>query len=149
MNHFMLPSPLPRSHFFSTDEGRFGIYAMEMLVNDLLGLGAARSRLAAKVFGGGNVLKLSSEAGGRIGDSNVLFAREFLGAEGIPIVAQDTGGTRGRKILFDTRTGDVWVRKLKGDAFAAVLEAEEAYGDSRRAGASGGVTLFVAPPQRR
>lgn len=105
MNHFMLASRryarnLPLS---VTDAGRYGVHSMELLINDMLLLGAVKSRLKAKVFGGGAVIEgVSHDNFLCVGEVNERFIREFLKTEGIEIAAEDLGGTRGRVIRFRT-----------------------------------------------
>ncbi|HTT99082.1 MAG TPA: hypothetical protein VMF58_13610 [Rhizomicrobium sp.] len=92
MNHFLLPD----GGKDAKDAQRFGVNAMELLINALLKKGAARSSLEAKLFGGANVLAGLSDVGSR----NARFARQFLADEGIPLVGGDTGGTSPRRIKY-------------------------------------------------
>ena len=111
MNHFMLPN--------NTIDGRetatYGIHAMELLINQMMKLGANRRRLAAKVFGGANVLGRPVPTGSmlNIGERNSHFALRFLETENIPVVAQSIGGTRGRQVHFLTHTGQAFVRETR------------------------------------
>ena len=90
---------------------RFGSLAIPELLAQLRGASSEGARLQAKVFGGATGLALP--AGPRsLGHQNVDVARELLAEEGVPIVAEDCGGVRGRKLEFDLTTGDVWVRLL-------------------------------------
>ena len=110
MNHFLLPFGASGSH--STE--RYGLYAMEILINGLLKRGARRSRIAAKVFGGARMGELVNS----IGDRNAAFAFEFLELEKIPCVARSTGGTMARRIKFCPSTGRVsqlFVREMVAD----------------------------------
>lgn len=110
MNHFMLPdggdadSPISASM-------RYGTYAMEVLINDLLKAGARRENLEAKVFGGGNVLR--GFVAINVGERNAKFVRSYLKAEGIRIVAEDLNDIHPRKVYFFPRSGKVLVKKLK------------------------------------
>ena len=97
MNHFLLPAA-PGS---GADDRRYGVQAMELLVNALLAMGANRHRLEAKVFGGGRM----SAGLVDIGSKNVTFVRQFLGDEGIPIVGESLGGLQARRIHFWPATG--------------------------------------------
>ncbi len=126
MNHFMLPMPLPSSKFFSSDAGRFGLQAMELVINGMLKRGATRPRLRAKVFGGGHVLSTGSRAD-KVPSSNCAFALEYLAAEGIPVLAQDLGGLRARKVSFLARTFEVLVHKLGAHHPPEVIAEERAY----------------------
>lgn len=108
MNHFMLPDGVDPNDPASA---RYGVNAMELLIRDLMRLGANRRRFQSKVFGGGHVLRV----GGRMGEvplGNIEFARRFLAAEQIPIVKEDVGGHQPRRVLFHTHTSRVFVRYL-------------------------------------
>ncbi|MCP4754946.1 MAG: chemotaxis protein CheD, partial [Proteobacteria bacterium] len=95
MNHFLLSrvgySKVP---LYFTNAGRYGVHAMELVINGMLKLGAKRKYLKAKAFGGGNVLSSEFENGDNfsVGDINVRFIREFLATEKIPLLASDLGG---------------------------------------------------------
>lgn len=98
MNHFLLPFG-PRAAASAPE--RYGVHAMELLINGLLKAGAARSRLQAKLFGGASLSTALSD----IGQTNATFARGFLAAEGIPCRAESLGGTSARRVLFRATTG--------------------------------------------
>lgn len=105
INHYLLPRG-PRD----SDSARFGEIALPRLLREVLGLGAGRSQLVAKVFGGACIL---GSAGGRdIGGQNVDAALHFLAGERIPVVAQHTGGAQGRKLVLRTVDGVVWLKSL-------------------------------------
>lgn len=110
MNHFMLPSMKKRENNGEVDSVLSGDYAMEVLLNSLLGQGAARHRIKAKAFGGGTII--SGSAAGGIGKRNAEFARAWLEREGIPIVASDFLGPWSRKVLFVPATGDAYSRRI-------------------------------------
>ena len=136
MNHFMLPGGEAESV-----SSRYGAHAMELLINDLLKRGARRARLQAKVFGGGNVL--SGFYSDPIGTRNARFVLEYLGAENIPVRAQDLGDVHARKVGFFPQTGRTLVKRLPSTRDDGILDAERAlYGRLNRAPASGGVELF-------
>ena len=98
MNHYMLPiNPAATERTM-----RFADCATEALIAGLMAAGATESRLEAKVFGGASVLGIT---GGVLGDKNIQAARQQLGDRSIPIVAEDVGGSRGRKLIFRTDTG--------------------------------------------
>lgn len=105
-NHFMLPGAGP------TPGPRYAKDAVEMLVSQLVALGARRSRLEAKLFGGASVLKLGTDWGRDLGARNIEAARLKLGEERIPVVNEDVGGNRGRKLLFSTAEGTAFVRQV-------------------------------------
>jgi chemotaxis protein CheD len=95
MNHIFLPGRADIQHF--DDAARYGVNAMELLINRMLNLGADRKRLVAKAFGGGHVIPSISKKNG-IGQQNIEFTLDFLKREGIRIVSQDLGGDDSRKI---------------------------------------------------
>ncbi len=110
MNHFMLPDGGDGDGPVSASM-RYGSYAMEVLINDLLKAGARRENLEAKVFGGGNVLP--GFVAINVGERNAHFVRNFLRAEGIRIVAEDLNDVHPRKVYFFPRSGKVLVKKLR------------------------------------
>jgi chemotaxis protein CheD len=119
MNHFMLPMA-PRGG----DEGasaRYGLYALECLVNEILRRGGLRSRLEVKVFGGGRVL----DGGTDIGKGNIDFVRGFFLAENIPILVEDVGDRIARRLRYWPLTGRVQVLHMPMDKkVKQVLEQE-------------------------
>ena len=123
MNHFVLPEAVSRDKIITSDSGRFGIHAMELLINEMIVRGASRKRLWAKVFGGGHVLRAIDTS--RIPDANVEFSLLFLETEGIAVRAKDVGGNNGRKILFHTDTGMVQVVKIQQSQIQEVNMKEE------------------------
>lgn len=139
MNHFLLPD----SNNVGDSPTRYGAYAMEKLINDLLKKGAAKSRLEVKVFGGGNVIKSSA----MIGDKNVKFIRDYLKTEGLKIEQEDLGGTSPRRIHYYPDTGRVMMRKLNRKEDYEKVEQEEvgyksAISIKADKGAEGNVELF-------
>ena len=112
MNHFMLPSTseviLPEKDYY----GRYGVHAMELLINGLMKAGVQKRELTAKVFGGGNVLNTDPSGRYHIGFKNTEFVFEFLAVENIPVIAKDTGSDHGRKIYFFPETGKVLVSRI-------------------------------------
>ena len=110
MNHFMLPgdSASPGSPWAAS--ARFGVYAMEVLINDMIRLGADRRRLVAKVFGGARLLAGFERLD--VGAKNSEFVLEFLGVEGIRVLAQDLLDVCPRKVHFFVDTGKVQVKRL-------------------------------------
>lgn len=106
-NHFLLP------HWTRGDGSscRFGRTAMDALVARMLALGCKKGTLAARVFGGASLFEGSRDRIS-IGQQNVEVATHFLEDEGIPILVREVGGARGRKLVFHTETGDVFVRTL-------------------------------------
>jgi chemotaxis protein CheD len=129
MNHFMLPGAAHAAGASGAaaaaggpDPARLGIYAMELLINQLLKLGAERSRLVAKVFGGGSVLEGLDTL--NIGNQNGAFVLGFLREEGIPLAAQDLYDVCARKVYFFPRSGKVLVKRI-GEARNDTVEQRE------------------------
>jgi len=132
MNHFLLASDrYPRKvPLLASAAGRYGVQAMELLINGLLKLGAQRGNLRAKAFGGGNVLQDWRDTGDAflaIGDANIRFVREFLSTDRIPLVASDLGGCFGRQVHFDGSDYSVYVRKIETAPSRQVVEQERIY----------------------
>lgn len=101
---------------------RYGVYAMEVLINAMLAMGASKPRLKARIFGGA-----SMRAGFRdIGGANIAFAREFLRAERIPLVGEDVGGTCARRVEFRAALGLARCRSVEGQMPAPVARAAPA-----------------------
>jgi chemotaxis protein CheD len=144
LNHFMLPGELGKDGLAGSASAKYGMYAMEILINDLMKLGIAKSCLRAKVFGGGAVLRgLGRTAMNRIPAGNVEFAFEYLKKEGIPVIASDVGGDRARRIFFFARGGKVLQRKFGGPRTGALESEEERYFEELRSrDLSGPIELF-------
>ena len=108
MNHFMLAESSDNDSLSSS--ARYGTYAMEILINHLLKLGARRNNLEAKVFGGGRVM--ASLSSSQVGDRNARFVLDYLKTEEIPVKAQDLLDVYPRKVYFFPSDGRVLVKKL-------------------------------------
>ena len=111
MNHFMLPFSGNDSESPISASMRYGTYAMEILINELLKAGARRENLEAKVFGGGNVLRGFIAI--NVGERNAQFVRDYLRIENIRVVAEDLNDIHPRKVYYFPRTGKVLVKKLR------------------------------------
>ncbi len=117
MNHFLISGdghPAGSELCFS-EAGRYGIHAMELLINEMMRQGARRDNLRAKVFGGSSLTRMPTDSVYRIGENNSRFVVEFLDLEKIPIVARDLGGPRGRVVHFCHGDYSVYVRKIRSD----------------------------------
>ena len=150
MNHFMLPDDGSDGSHASSDSMRYGAYAMEVLINELIKAGGRRERFEAKVFGGAAVLAGMTTM--NIGDRNSEFVRRYLALEKIRITAEDLQGGHPRKVAFMPRTGQVMVKKLRLQQEAGVAEREQALARQtseqraeRLARARERVELFAAP----
>ncbi|MEO5861176.1 MAG: chemoreceptor glutamine deamidase CheD [Burkholderiales bacterium] len=138
MNHFMLPQHGGDAKSLISMSARYGAYAMEVLINQLLSLGAKRDRLEAKVFGGGRVLAGMTDVGQR----NAEFVRDYLRHERIKISAQDLGNTYPRKVYFFPQTGKVLVKQLRTLHNDTIYNREKYYAAQLEAVAVTGADLF-------
>jgi chemotaxis protein CheD len=120
MNHFLLPG---EDDSQTSESARYGVFAMESLINGLLKAGGHKDRFEVKVFGGGNVINNSA----RIGSKNAAFIRQFLQKEGIRIVSEDLEGDYPRRLHYYPDTGKVMMRQLKRKEDQVVVEEEERY----------------------
>lgn len=142
MNHFMLPdsASVDRDSVVSASM-RYGTYAMEVLINQLLRNGARRENLEAKIFGGGNVLESFTTM--NVGDRNAIFVRKFLKEENIRIMGEDLLDIYPRKVYYFPKTGRVLVKKLKQLHNDTLSKREEEYSRKLKASSVGGdVDLF-------
>lgn len=94
MNHFLLPSSCAKGA-----SCRFGLYAMETMLNEMYKLGSKKEDLSAKIAGGGAILQSFSD---NIGERNVMFARHFCKTEGIKIISESVLGNSGRIVMLDS-----------------------------------------------
>jgi len=109
MNHYLLPDA-PRLRSRVEKPWSYGELALPQLLEQLSALGASPPSLTAKVFGGAAITSTDDRSGP--GARNAALARAWLGECGIEIAAEDLGGRRGRKVVFDTASGEVTVRLL-------------------------------------
>jgi chemotaxis protein CheD len=128
MNHFMLPedSSPGKSSWIDGPGGlatRYGSYAMESLINELMKLGACRDRLEVKLFGGGRILSSMTD----VGKKNITFARAFLKLEGFKIAAEDVGDVCPRRVLYFPATGVVMLKRLRALDVSAIAQRENNY----------------------
>lgn len=139
MNHFMLPEGSDPADPTST---RYGVNAMELLISDLMRLGAERRRFQAKIFGGGHVLNIRESLDG-VPQRNIDFVRRFLETEQIPVVREDLGGYQPRRVLFQTHTGKVFLKYLGNSEAERTAQEEAVYLISlKKQKTDGDVTLF-------
>jgi len=129
MNHFLLATKrnIENIPVCATEAGRYGVHAMELVINGMLKLGAKRQNISAKAFGGGSLYQTHHGPGGffRVGEVNSRFIFEFLENDGIPLVAYDLGGDIGRLIRFCSEDFSVLVRKFKKSSIPALLKKEK------------------------
>jgi chemotaxis protein CheD len=144
MNHFMLPEDsggAAGNRWLDPVAGlatRYGSHAMESLINELLKLGASRSRFEVKLFGAGRILASVTDVGAR----NIEFVRNYLKTEGLRCIAEDLGDIFPRRIAYFPATGKVKVRRLKPLDATAIAEAERQYMSDIGAKDGGDVELF-------
>ena len=129
MNHFMLPvknesAALTSVSAFS-ESARYGNWAMEYLINEILKNGGDKRNIEVKIFGGGRVLESMSSID--IGGKNIAFVRSFIANESLYLAAEDVGGDHPRKVLYFPDTGSVKVRKLRTVRNNVVFERERNY----------------------
>ena len=119
MNHFLLPGDV-NDPDLST---RYGVNAMEVLINEMMKLGANRTRLQAKIFGGADIFR-ANHAMMMVGKKNILFIRNFLTTENIPIISERVGGHQGLIVHFIASTSEVFLKPVSTERFRQT-EVEE------------------------
>lgn len=134
INHFMLPYGLRGDDAASA---RYGVYALECLVNQVIGTTGSRAKLEAKVFGGGRVI----EGGSDIGEQNIELVREFFTSERISVVGEDLGEQYARRIRYWPRTGRAQVQRIPMARARDVVQAEDRTAHAMSSSA-GSVELF-------
>jgi len=117
MNHFMLPEGVG-------DSGRYGSFAMELLINEMMKRGASRMTMEAKVFGGGAVISGMNTI--NVGERNTKFVIDYLNTERIPIVSKDVMEIYPRKVCFLPASGKAMVKRLASTNTDAVMAQERA-----------------------
>jgi chemotaxis protein CheD len=123
MNHFLLPGAGGGNDPLS-ESGRYGVFAMEQLINELLKRGARKATLEAKVFGGGHVMKNFTTL--TVGSRNAEFVLRFLDTEGIRVVSQDLKDVHPRRVAFFPYSGRALCKHLK-QADSALIAEEQNY----------------------
>jgi chemotaxis protein CheD len=131
MNHFMLPAPKGDGRSDSWGESaRYGSFAMEMLINEILKRGGRKSRLEVKVFGGGRIY----DGGVDIGVNNAVWALEYVAIEGYTLARADVGDIYPRKLYYFTDSGKVLMKRIERE--------ERCRADTIQQPAASDVTLF-------
>lgn len=108
INHFLLPDAPKTANADDGESLRYGVYALECLINGVLRGGGRRETLEVKVFGGGRVIEGNTD----VGRKNIEFARAFFKTEGIKIASEDVGGTFARRLRFWPTTGRAQVLQI-------------------------------------
>jgi chemotaxis protein CheD len=139
MNHFMLPAPKNNGQGDSWGESaRYGSFAMELLINEILKRGGHRGRLEVKVFGGARIYEGMND----VGANNTAWVLEYLGREGFKPVSVDTGGIHPRKIYYFAQGGQVLMKRIVRIKNRTIFEREERYQETLGQQKGGEVTLF-------
>jgi chemotaxis protein CheD len=134
LNHFLLPDG-------DDGSGRYGSYAMELLINEMMKRGASRGSLEAKVFGGGQVIEGMSQL--NVGERNTRFVLDYLRCERIPVVGKDVLDIYPRKVCFLPASGKAMVKRLAPTRRDTLLAQERrAAQQAAPAAAGGSVDLF-------
>lgn len=128
MNHFMLPLTDKNSSEVTwgnlpTEATRYGNFAMEFLINEMLQCGGNKIDFKVKLFGGGKVL----EGSGDVGKRNIDFVLDYIESENLNLISQDLGDIYPRKVLFDPINGRAWMKKLKDETDTTIKLREEQY----------------------
>jgi chemotaxis protein CheD len=132
MNHFMLPEG-------AGDSGRYGVYAMELLINEMMKRGATRLTMEAKVFGGGAVISGMNTI--NVGERNTRFVMDFLNTERIPIVSKDVLDVYPRKVCFLPASGKAMVKRLAPSNADALVQQDRAAAQKSVPAATGGGSI--------
>ncbi|GMR16865.1 MAG: chemoreceptor glutamine deamidase CheD [Gammaproteobacteria bacterium] len=127
MNHFMLPVSKKNIKAMdkASDATRYGNYAMEKLVNEILKAGGKKQNLEVKLFGGGKVLAGLNTFD--IGLQNITFIRGYVAFEELNVISSDLGDIYPRKVLYFTDTGKIKMKKLRNIHNKTISERENRY----------------------
>jgi len=117
INHFLLPDT---DSDLLSESNRYGVFAMEQLVNSIIKYGGRPENFEVKIVGGGNMMSGIND----IGQSNIAFIKRFLRTEGLTISAEDLGGDQARRIQYFVKTGQLMVHKLKKSINFETMAAE-------------------------
>ena len=142
MNHFMLPASADMNgSSFNSEATRYGNFAMEKLINDILKNGGRREELEIKLFGGGKVIAHMHQAD--VGNRNIAFARDYVQMEGFRITAEDMGDIYPRKVVYDPISGKVQVKKLRRLHNETIVQREQGYLETiKETPSTGDIELF-------
>jgi chemotaxis protein CheD len=144
MNHFMLPSTgaAEADAWKASSQSsatRYGNYAMEHLINEIMRNGGKRQNLEVKIFGGGRILENMTD----VGERNIAFVREYLALEGLQVVSEDVGSIYPRMVVYFPRTGRVRVKRLRSLHNNTIVKQEISYIDTLKTKpVSGEIELF-------
>lgn len=140
LNHFMLPEASEDTS--AVTAGRYGSFAMELLINEMLKRGATRSTMEAKVFGGGQVIPEMTSL--HVGERNTEFVMDYLKTEHITVVSKDVLGVYPRKVCFLPASGKAMMKRLTLTHASTLLAQERAAAQraGRTASSGGSIDLF-------
>ena len=142
MNHFMLPMESgggSSNETWNSEATRYGNFAMEALINDILKAGGRKENLEIKVFGGANVLENATT----VGERNIAFVHTFIKTEGFTLAGEDMGDIYPRKVQYYPQTGKVRMMKLREMHNRTIIEREDNYRDSlKNEPIAGDIDLF-------
>ena len=126
MNHFLLPDAGSHgdANANASDSGRYGAFAMDLLIGKLVKRGATRSSMEAKVFGGGAVVNGMNTI--NVGERNTAFVLDYLRTERITVVSKDVEGIHPRKVCFLPASGRAMVKRLASANTEAMAAQERA-----------------------
>ncbi len=129
MNHFMLPGRIRGSDILNDDSAKYGIAAINRIIELMLKKGAKRENLTAKLFGGGKILNLPVNGNqNMIPADNIRVAKLLMELDDIPITAMDVGANYTRKIIFDAFSGKVYLRKItKSEVTDLIVTRDEKF----------------------
>lgn len=125
MNHFMLPAVLRPDQQTAKTFTKYGVFAMQKLLETLTRMGAKPANFEAKVFGGGHVME--GFASCDVGTQNARFIEQFMATNEIPIVSRDLYQDYARKVYFLPQTGEVQMRRIRRLNNTTIIEREKAH----------------------
>ncbi len=142
MNHFLLPASTGDGEWKDaglSSSTRYGNFAMEHLINDIMKNGGVRQNLEVKLFGGGRMFAQMTDVGMR----NIAFAREYIKTEGLKVTSEDVGDVFPRMVVYFPATGKVRVKRLRSFHNNVIVEQEKSYlSKIEEASVSGDIELF-------
>lgn len=141
MNHFMLPEPKDTAHDSWGESTRYGSFAMESLINEILKRGGHRSRLEIKLFGAGKIYEGNID----VGANNAKWVLQYLKSEGLVVVKTDLGDVFPRKVYYQTDSGKVLLKRIERVKNQTIFERENQYAEKiqqREQQPAEDVTLF-------
>jgi len=126
MNHFMLPASSGDNSWKAaglSSATRYGNFAMEHLINEILKNGGKRQNLEVKLFGGGRIIANMTD----VGERNIHFARDYINTEGLRVTSEDVGDVFPRMVVYFPLTGKVRVKRLRSLHNSTIVEQETTY----------------------